>query len=571
MDRKVRVTALIFTIFFGLTVFLNPAASLAGNLFGSVLGGTINQFQNSINNTINNAPNAVKSVVNQTENSAISAIAAPKIFSVSPIYPTNNQRIVIRGTGFGIHIPFNGDSRFIRIYDVTRGWNAGWSGNFVTINVSSWTNSEIVINGFTGSYGGGWSFEPGDQVEVMVWNPQLAAMAYNANPQMGYGSPGMYNLNVAAQQTSVSQPAPQVSQHPTTSSSPNGLRIIPVQYGGYAEAAAAGVPTGAEPVITSVNPNPIMPTNNQTITIYGQGFGHHTPFNGDSPYLTVGDTTGEWAAGCSVGNCLVTLNVASWSNTKIVIDGLTGDYGSNSWILKPGDNITISVNNPQISANPAKFNLTVSNMLNTPNNVSSTAPATPAIPNPQVVSAVVNENTTSVNLPQGYSLYIYGYGTGGGFQSSAFIKGQYASAINSAGNRVAALAVSKSNFNEFSTQTGYQVAGGIAITGFSRFTSFSGYNTGSGASSASVSFNVKHNNSLVVVVAIAGGGQSLSITGLSGLKTDAAWPGSPNLAMEIVHTYLPKGSYSVSEITSQSAGGQNPNDAGNLIGAFVFY
>jgi hypothetical protein len=41
--------------------------------------------------------------------------------------------------------------------------------------------------------------------------------------------------------------------------------------------------------------------------------------------------------------------------------------------------------------------------------------------------------------------------------------------------------------------------------------------------------------------------------------------------MEIVHTYLPKGSYSVSEITSQSAGGQNPNDAGNLIGAFVFY
>ncbi|MCL4498607.1 MAG: zinc-ribbon domain-containing protein [Deltaproteobacteria bacterium] len=188
-----------------------------------------------------------------------------------------------------------------------------------------------------------------------------------------------------------------------------------------------------------------------------------------------------------------------------------------------------------------------------------------------VSAAVVNENTTSVNLPQGYSLYIYGYGTGGGFQSSAFIKGQYASAINSAGNRVAALAVSKSNFNEFSTQTGYQVAGGIAITGFSRFTSFSGYNTGSGASSASVSFNVKHNNSLVVVVAIAGGGQSLSITGLSGLKTDAAWPGSPNLAMEIVHTYLPKGSYSVSEITSQSAGGQNPNDAGNLIGAFVFY
>ena len=188
-----------------------------------------------------------------------------------------------------------------------------------------------------------------------------------------------------------------------------------------------------------------------------------------------------------------------------------------------------------------------------------------------VSAAVVNENTTSVNLPQGYPLYIYGYGTGGGFQSSAFIKGQYASAINSAGNMVAALAVSRSNFNEFSTQTGYQVAGGVAITGFKHYLSFFGSNATSGASSASVSFNVKHNNSLVVVVAIAGGGQSLSITGLSDLKTDAVWPGSPNLAMEIVHTYLSKGNYSVSEITSQSAGGQDPNDAGNLIGAFVFY
>ena len=190
---------------------------------------------------------------------------------------------------------------------------------------------------------------------------------------------------------------------------------------------------------------------------------------------------------------------------------------------------------------------------------------------PKNVSAVVNENTTSISLSQGYRLYIYGYGTGGGFQSSAFMNGQYASAINSAGNMVAALAVTKSNLNNFSTQTGYQVAGGVAITGFRHFTPYYGSDTSPGASSASVSFNVGHNNSLIVIVAIAGGGQSLSITGLPDLKIDAAWPGSPNLAMVIAHAYLAEGSYSVSEITSQSAAGQNPNDAGDIIGAFVFY
>lgn len=222
MYNRVRTLAVIFVIvFFNFMTFLNPSTAVGENLFGGILGGALNQFQNSINNTINNAPNVAKSAINQTENSTISAAFAPKIFSVSPIYPINNQRIVIRGTGFGIHIPFNGDSRFIRIHDVTRAWNAGKSGDFVTIDVTSWTNSEIVIDSFTGSYGGVWSFEPGDMVEVMVRNPQLATAAYNANPQLGYGSPGIYNLTVSSIPQSTSS---QISQHPVASSpgvSPN--------------------------------------------------------------------------------------------------------------------------------------------------------------------------------------------------------------------------------------------------------------------------------------------------------------------------------------------------------------
>ena len=42
-------------------------------------------------------------------------------------------------------------------------------GDDVTINVTSWTNTKIDINGFTGPYGGGWTYSPGDKVEVEEW------------------------------------------------------------------------------------------------------------------------------------------------------------------------------------------------------------------------------------------------------------------------------------------------------------------------------------------------------------------------------------------------------------------
>jgi translation initiation factor IF-1 len=41
------------------------------------------------------------------------------------------------------------------------------------VDVESWTDTEIVVSGFSGDYGrNGWKLNPGDMVEVAVWNPQ---------------------------------------------------------------------------------------------------------------------------------------------------------------------------------------------------------------------------------------------------------------------------------------------------------------------------------------------------------------------------------------------------------------
>jgi hypothetical protein len=91
------------------------------------------------------------------------------ISSVS--WNNTTQTVVITGSGFGTQSPYTGDSQFILLHDVDTGWNAGFPGDLVTLNVASWTNTRIVISGFTGLYGrNNWVFRPGDHVVVSVWN-----------------------------------------------------------------------------------------------------------------------------------------------------------------------------------------------------------------------------------------------------------------------------------------------------------------------------------------------------------------------------------------------------------------
>lgn len=123
-----------------------------------------------------------------------SAAVRPVISSVSAIEPKPNQVVVIKGHGLGIHTYYaNGDTPFIAIRDTTSRWAAGrlipanWDE--VTLNVASWTDSEIVVTGFAGAYGQHWwKLNPGDQIEVAVWNPETGT------------GPATYELTVASRQ-----------------------------------------------------------------------------------------------------------------------------------------------------------------------------------------------------------------------------------------------------------------------------------------------------------------------------------------------------------------------------------
>jgi DNA-binding winged helix-turn-helix (wHTH) protein len=108
------------------------------------------------------------------------------IDSVSPILPQGRQTIIIRGRGFGWHVPYaRTDSPYLAIRDETGHWAAGrviprnWDE--VTLDVEGWRDTEIVLSGFSGDYGkNGWELHAHDVVSVVVWNPQTnqGAAAY---------------------------------------------------------------------------------------------------------------------------------------------------------------------------------------------------------------------------------------------------------------------------------------------------------------------------------------------------------------------------------------------------------
>lgn len=105
----------------------------------------------------------------------------PSIGSVTPVLPFATQRIVITGSGFGIQAPYTGlDTPFIAMRDKTGQWSAGRitpeNADDVTLNVSKWTDSQIIVEGFSGAYGAGTrKLNPGDEIETAVWNPQNGA------------------------------------------------------------------------------------------------------------------------------------------------------------------------------------------------------------------------------------------------------------------------------------------------------------------------------------------------------------------------------------------------------------
>jgi hypothetical protein len=103
---------------------------------------------------------------------------APKIKSVSKITTAQFQTITIKGSGFGTHAAYTGDSAYIAVNDKTRRWQAGYSGfnDTITLIVHSWANTKIVLGGFSGAWGThNYTLAVGDKIQVQVWNAQTGA------------------------------------------------------------------------------------------------------------------------------------------------------------------------------------------------------------------------------------------------------------------------------------------------------------------------------------------------------------------------------------------------------------
>jgi hypothetical protein len=107
---------------------------------------------------------------------AVAVAQSPIITSVSKISTEQYQTIVIKGSGFGHHAHYTGDSNYIALNDVTKGgWQAGYSGfnDTVTLIVNKWEDSKIILGGFSGAWGqSDWTLNKGDSEQVEVWNAQ---------------------------------------------------------------------------------------------------------------------------------------------------------------------------------------------------------------------------------------------------------------------------------------------------------------------------------------------------------------------------------------------------------------
>jgi excisionase family DNA binding protein len=137
-----------------------------------------------------------------------------------------------------------------------------------------------------------------------------------------------------------------------------GLRTQPFGKRGSPVAGDKMLTPLRSPEISSVTP--ILPRPDQTIVIKGHDFGWYTSFSGlDTPFLAIRNITGHWAAGriIDLNPDDVTLSVAKWTDSEIVITGFSGKYGQENWKLQPGDGIDVAVWNPQTGTGPGIFHL----------------------------------------------------------------------------------------------------------------------------------------------------------------------------------------------------------------------
>lgn len=119
-------------------------------------------------------PSSIAAVVTQCSN-AISYTGCNQFVAQSA------PPVAISGSGFGslpMGIPYNGNSNFIEINDVTQGWTAGYTGSACSVSIGEWSDSLISLIANVNE-NGDCPMAANDQVTVTVWNPQtLSSSAF---------------------------------------------------------------------------------------------------------------------------------------------------------------------------------------------------------------------------------------------------------------------------------------------------------------------------------------------------------------------------------------------------------
>src|SRR5215467_2094080 len=97
-----------------------------------------------------------------------------KITSAGPIGTEASQKFVIRGLHIGTYKPYNGCEPFLRITDLRNNQAFGQSSSGVcaAVLVTSWTDTEIVVEGFPPLDRAQNVFNIGDAIRIEVANPQ---------------------------------------------------------------------------------------------------------------------------------------------------------------------------------------------------------------------------------------------------------------------------------------------------------------------------------------------------------------------------------------------------------------
>ncbi len=108
------------------------------------------------------------------------ASLAPHITSVDFSGAGQNLHFAVHGSGFGsppVPMPFTGNvpGEDFYFYDLTHVWTAGHGTDGIAMRYASWSDTQIVVDGFGNGYGtDGWVATPGDKVHIGVMNKDSA-------------------------------------------------------------------------------------------------------------------------------------------------------------------------------------------------------------------------------------------------------------------------------------------------------------------------------------------------------------------------------------------------------------